>query len=230
MSRFSKFLGGLRYLGSPYRSYGMAQRVSYNGTKVALNTLNPTVVACFSIGRLVASVILGYLSDYISERKVLLGASFISILGSILYIFAYQEYSIWMLVCARLTHGVGAGCLSVVRAHTSKITTVKQRTKYMALNGAAQYAALGIAPFIAVASTAGANENSIWNTYTAPAFIIIITSVINIFLLMFVFVDINLKDLKKDKQEIRSSGANDPKWDKIILWGTIMYIFFNFSS
>ena len=55
------------------------------------------VVAAFSIGRLVASLVLGVLSDHVHVRWILLAALCITVLGHVLFVLA-ETGGLWALL------------------------------------------------------------------------------------------------------------------------------------
>jgi len=208
-------------------TYGAVQHVA---DKLGEKMLLGLVVAAFSVGRLVSSTAWGYLSDYVSERLVFISSSAVSVIGCVLYIIAYVYKLEWLLILSRVVTGVGSGALSVVRANTAKITTTKQRTTYMAINGASQYAALGVAPFIVIAFSNFGGTGAVYDSFTAPAFILIGCNVINIIAFFIWFKDIDGAKIAKETPKTSSSMEKDPEWQMLVNIGIVFFIFFNFSS
>jgi MFS family permease len=204
---------------------GMADRVKGNFSR---QFLNGATISSFSIGRMLGSTVWGHLSSIMSDKIILITSSLLAILGSALYLLAYSFPNPWLLIFSRLTHGIAAGVLSIARSHTSKITTLKQRTRYLALNGAAQYASLGIAPFLPLLLVRN-SESQHWNSFTAPAFLIIITNVINLGLSALLFCNVECERAQSARILLPASRGSE-KLERKVVAGIFLYMFLNFSS
>lgn len=90
--------------------------------------------ASYSLSQLVASPILGSLSDRYGRRPVLLG----SLMGTVLsFVMLALANSLWMLFAARVVDGLSGGNISTARAYISDVTTKDERAKAYGLIGAA---------------------------------------------------------------------------------------------
>jgi DHA1 family tetracycline resistance protein-like MFS transporter len=90
--------------------------------------------ASFSISQLVASPVLGYLSDRWGRRPVLIG----SLLGTVLsFVMLALANSLAVLFLARIVDGLSGGNITTARAYIADVTTETDRAKAYGLIGAA---------------------------------------------------------------------------------------------
>ncbi|KNC85612.1 hypothetical protein SARC_02185 [Sphaeroforma arctica JP610] len=190
----------------------MVEHVAYGETSShhEAKHLLSLVISVFSVGRLFASTILGYLSDHVGERTVYITTSLAALMGNLMYVLTYVYPSSTLLVGARLVAGASTGVLAVCRAHTAKISTVEDRTKYMALNSAAQFVGLGLSPFLTLALTKARSDGAWFNSLTAPAFVLAGFNVVVIFLVVFVFTDISGVDASLYTEQIEPIHPSSP--------------------
>jgi len=106
------------------------------------------VVAGYSVGRLFGSVVFGWWYNKRGGKEVLIFSLLISIFGNFAYSFAPLT-GWWIILVSRSVVGLGSGILSVVRACIADITTVEQRTRFMAYSSAVQFLGFAIVPGIA---------------------------------------------------------------------------------
>ncbi|RLO11289.1 hypothetical protein DYB28_005269 [Aphanomyces astaci] len=112
------------------------------------------LMSIFSIGRLVSSMVFGYLCDRpgASFRFVYMVSLAISVVGNIMYLLAdsHVANSKTLLVVSRFIVGVGAGNRSVCRADIARLTSMDQRLTYLTL--------LSTVVFLGYALTPGLGE------------------------------------------------------------------------
>jgi DHA1 family tetracycline resistance protein-like MFS transporter len=90
--------------------------------------------ASFSISQLVASPVLGYLSDRWGRRPVLIG----SLLGTVLsFVMLALANSLVVLFLARIVDGLSGGNITTARAYIADVTTETDRARAYGLIGAA---------------------------------------------------------------------------------------------
>lgn len=90
--------------------------------------------ASFSISQLVASPVLGYLSDRWGRRPVLI----FSLIGTVVsFVMLALAGSLAMLFAARIVDGLSGGNITTARAYIADITTEENRAKAFGLLGAA---------------------------------------------------------------------------------------------
>lgn len=112
---------------------------SVGGSKAFLGVL----VASFSLGRMVSTVPLGYLSDKMSMRGVLVFCSCLQIIGNTGYALSENQ---WMLVISRVIVGFGSATMSVCRAHITRSTLRNERTYHFAYLSALQFIGFAVLP------------------------------------------------------------------------------------
>jgi multidrug resistance protein len=92
------------------------------------------VIAIFSLFQFIFSPILGRLSDKYGRRPVLILSSFIN---AISYFLIFLSQSLPLIILARIVAGVGSANISVAQAYIADVSSSHERTKKMALIGAA---------------------------------------------------------------------------------------------
>lgn len=138
------------------------------GTVIDLGYL----VAIFSVGRLVITAPLGYVSDKYRHKLPLLLASSLLILGAILWANAYKTDKLAVLYVAQFLLGVGSGSLGVTRSFVVEQCEPKKRTEALALITALQYAGFTVSPIIGSwLLTIGSNSSPYWSFALPPYFI-----------------------------------------------------------
>ncbi|CAK4068291.1 unnamed protein product [Aphanomyces euteiches] len=145
----------------------------------------------FSVGRLVASVFLGWLCDRVSFRTVHLVCAAISVLGNLLYVLPMPPtLAIPMLLLSRFVTGVGAGSLSVCRANIAVLTPKSLRL--LCLNR------LALVVFVGYALSPGLGGlfahvdvqivgNLHLTAFTAPGYILVVLNAASFVAMWFAF-------------------------------------------
>ncbi|RAP38816.1 hypothetical protein DID80_01795 [Candidatus Marinamargulisbacteria bacterium SCGC AAA071-K20] len=90
------------------------------------------LMASYSIAQFFSAPLLGYFSDKIGRKPVLLLSKFGTVLSYMLLAVS-QSYTLFLM--ARLLDGFTGGNISVVRAYVADVTTEKDRPKGMAIIG-----------------------------------------------------------------------------------------------
>ena len=99
------------------------------------------VVGSFSLGRVIASPVLGRWSIEKGYTKTLVASTTVLLVGCILFAHAYSVGSLYFLVFSQIVLGIGSATLGVTRSYVAEITATRQRTTYIALLTAVQYGA-----------------------------------------------------------------------------------------
>lgn len=99
------------------------------------------VVGSFSLGRVIASPVLGRWSIERGYTKTLVASTTVLLVGCILFAHAYSVGSLYFLVFSQIILGIGSATLGVTRSYVAEITATRQRTTYIALLTAVQYGA-----------------------------------------------------------------------------------------
>ncbi len=92
------------------------------------------VIAIFSLFQFLFSPILGRLSDKYGRRPILFISSLINAFS---YFLIFLSQSIWIIILGRMIAGIGSANLSVAQAYIADTSESHERTKRMALIGAA---------------------------------------------------------------------------------------------
>ena len=108
------------------------------------------MVAAFSVGRLVSSMVYGVVADRFPLYVPLIGSVLLAIIGNILFIIPpyLGAGALYVLVFARLLTGFATGTLSLARAFTSRETSKAERTKFMSWLGIVQFAGSAFTPIL----------------------------------------------------------------------------------
>ena len=114
------------------------------------------IIAVFSLFQFLFSPIIGRLSDKYGRRPLLITTAFIN---SLSYIMVFLFQSLPLLFIARIIAGIGSANISVAQAYVADTSKSHERTKKMALIGAAFGLGFIFGPLIGgvVSSTFGPN-------------------------------------------------------------------------
>src|SRR4051794_9866567 len=106
----------------------------YTETMGASDLVIGIVVGSYSFTQLIATPILGELSDRIGRRPVLLFSIFGTVVGFVVLALAHN---VWVLLLGRVIDGLSGGNISTARAYNADITKPENRAKAFGLIGAA---------------------------------------------------------------------------------------------
>lgn len=112
---------------------------SLGGSKAMLGAL----IAVYSLGRMLSTTPLGYLSDSVSAASVMNAASVLQAVGHLLY--AIAPATSWLYV-ARALVGFGSATTSVARAHITKAIPSHIRTQHFAYLSGLQFVGIAVLP------------------------------------------------------------------------------------
>jgi MFS family permease len=148
------------------------------------------LVASFSFGRMVFGPYLGYVCDKYSSKKSLLIASFILMIGSILWAVSFSTGTIGTLFAAQFLLGCGSGSLGVTRAYVIDKCPKKRLTEVMAYMNALQFAGFTVSPILGSGlSELGATMGAFW-TYFFPPLSITFASITSMYMIIVLLDDI----------------------------------------
>lgn len=197
---------------------------SIGGTQVTLGFS----VAAFSFGRVLVNPIFGSWSHTYGYTKVLLGSFSILLCGTLLYTQVQNVGRPEFLILAQIALGVGSGTLGVTRAFVADVTAKRNRTTYMALITAVQYAGFTTTPFFGALFSWLLQGKEMYDPhefrlfrltmYTAPAYFMAILLSMGLVILSIYFRDrqrINyVKDVKKKStnQMAREDYGSTTTW------------------
>ena len=163
------------------------------------------LVAMFSIGRLVITVPLGYLSDKFRHRLPLLISSSILAVGATLWANAYRTNRLSVLYIAQFLLGVGSGSLGVSRSFVVEQCDPKTRTEALALLTALQYAGFTVSPILGSFLYSVGGAKSQYLSYALPSYLIALLAVCSLIGLLAFF-----KNIPVDPVEYTHSSQHLP--------------------
>ncbi|CAF1210482.1 unnamed protein product [Adineta steineri] len=202
------------------------------------------LVAAFSIGQLIASPLIGYITNQTNKNTMPLVISTALIAASnILYAYVQSINNVgmsnkWWLMLSRFIMGIGAANSTIMRSYASSATTITERTAVMANLSAYQGVGFIIGPLIqalfAFMGYPGPVHKS-WlylNIYTAPAFFSALTAAVNLVLFLVAFGDTRVatstrKDsVKSTSNHIQSKIKSSKRHDQSMAIICCLYMFF----
>lgn len=101
------------------------------------------IVAAYSLGRMLSTTPLGYLSDTMSCASVLVIASYIQAFGNLLYAISPN---LTILYLSRIIVGFGSATTSIARAHIAKSVPQSIRTTHFAYMSGLQFVGIAVLP------------------------------------------------------------------------------------
>ncbi|KAG3096168.1 hypothetical protein PI124_g7689 [Phytophthora idaei] len=197
------------------------------------------LTSLFSVGRLISSMLFGWMCDHYSFRSVYLVSSSICLLGNIVYLLAEGRAtgSLIVLSVSRFIVGFGAGNRSVCRADVAAMTTISQRLPYITILSTVEFLAYALTPGLGslVANTDTYVFGIHMNQFTAPGAILVVLNVMSIFGMLFAY-DASVKsadgpeEFRPRTQSSRGQREHFSLPDRIIYIGAAVYIFLNFNA
>jgi ceroid-lipofuscinosis MFS transporter 7 len=197
------------------------------------------LTSLFSVGRLISSMVFGWMCDHYSFRSVYLVSSSVCLVGNIIYLVAdeYVTGSLMVLAASRFIVGFGAGNRSVCRADVAAMTTVSQRLPYMTILSTIEFLAYALTPGLGslVANTDMFIFGIHLNQFTTPGVILVVLNILSI-IGMIVAYDASVKSQDGPEEVVprtqtnraRSEATSLP--DRVIHIGAAVFIFLNFNA
>lgn len=128
-------------------------------------------IALFSVGRLLASTVLGYWIDRSRPRVVLFWSLLLHAIGQVLYGFG-GTWGLWAIMLSRFLIGFGSGTLGVCRSVAANLVDKTERGKQFAFLGMSKFIGYAITPAVAIALVCNTTILGVpFTTQTAPGFI-----------------------------------------------------------
>jgi MFS family permease len=149
----------------------------------ASNSQAAYLSALFSLGTLLAVMVLGRISDSVGRRKILIFTITLSIAAQAATGFATQIGSYAVLAFIRFIAGVAAGNISVAQAAIADITPIHERSRSMVVIGLAFGAGFAFGPALGAAITLFFPENPLFPIAMAA----VIINAVNLLLVIFKF-------------------------------------------
>lgn len=174
------------------------------GSRVDLGFL----VAIFSIGRLLVSTPVGWISDKYRHRASLIFSSVILVIGALVWGNVLLLGGLPILYIAQFILGLGTGSLGVTRSYVVEQTEPQKRTHRLSRLSALQYAGFAATPLVGSALVvSGASISQSWK-YQLPAYFLLFLAVSCLILLIFAFVDI--EELKRREHQAIPQEEEEP--------------------
>lgn len=194
------------------------------GTRVTLGY----AVAAFSFGRILVSPLFGAWSHTYGYSKVLSLSTSILLVGTLLYGQVQNVGRPEFLIVAQTMLGIGSGTLGVTRAFVADVTAKRNRTTYMALITAVQYAGFTMTPIFGALFSFLLRGNEMYDPnefklfrltmYTAPAYFMSLLILINLVVLAVYFQDRRRMNLVKDNKKKSSSQVAREDFGNMTTW------------
>ena len=148
------------------------------------------LVAMFSIGRLVVTAPLGYVSDRYRHKLPLVMSSSLLLLGAVLWGNAYSTSRLYVLYFAQFLMGIGSGSLGVTRSFVVEQCEPSKRTQVLAIITALQYAGFTVSPIVGSwLGTLGLQSSPYW-AFALPSYFIALLALCCLITLLTVFQNI----------------------------------------
>jgi len=184
-----------------------------HGRKEEAQRLNAFCVVVYSVGRLFAAPLWGYLADRMPFRNVYMIALLVAASGHVLYLCAEAGGgSVSMAIVARAMVGLGSGILGVTRAVVSVLTPPERRTGWYSLLSVAKFAGYALTPILAIAfgdppadTSSGIAAGPHWDCFTRPAAVLAAASCAMIVLALSL-MDTDLRGTSQPRSEPGRSG------------------------
>ena len=202
-SQFAKFLAFWRNLDGSIITVGTIVFVGDTSRGIlfpVLSTLNAALgggvvdlgylVAMFSIGRMIVTAPLGYVSDRYRHKLPLIMSSTLLMLGAVLWGNAYSSNRLYVLYIAQFIMGVGSGSLGVTRSFVVEQCEPSRRTQVLAVITALQYAGFTVSPIVGSwLVTLGIQSSPYWS-FALPSYLIALLASWCLIALLTVFQNI----------------------------------------
>lgn len=158
---------------------------SVGGTRALLGVF----VGVLSLGRMLTTVPLGYLSDRCSVTQVFHIASILQIVGHLMYI---MFPSVWALIVSRFIVGLGSSTISVCRAFVTRSVPPAERTHHFAYLSGLQFIGFAVLPGLGSMLSWLPNASFFGlalNGFTYPAIVLAVCCLLQIALVELLYED-----------------------------------------
>lgn len=106
------------------------------------------LLASFAASQLVATPLLGRISDRYGRRRVIVQSLFANVLAMIVFAFAAHRHALWLLFVSRLIAGATSGNIGACQAAIADIATGPERVRAMGRLGAGIGLGMMLGPWI----------------------------------------------------------------------------------
>jgi hypothetical protein len=146
------------------------------------------ILSMFNVSQMIFSPILGFLSDRINMKSLLVCTLLINVGGNIMYSFAVGS---WMVVLSRIVTGIGASQNAIIMSYLVRVTREDERTRIIATVTAFQNVGLLVGPGLnfALVYLDFSVGNFAVTPLTAPGFFVAVMSTLTCLLVFWTFVN-----------------------------------------
>uniref|UniRef100_A0A2D4NDC6 Major facilitator superfamily (MFS) profile domain-containing protein n=5 Tax=Micrurus spixii TaxID=129469 RepID=A0A2D4NDC6_9SAUR len=171
------------------------------------------IIASYSIGQMIASPFFGTWSNCRPRREPLVVSTAISIAANFLYAYVHlpPSHNKYYMLAARALVGFGAGNVAVVRSYIAGATSLIERTNAMANTSACQAVGFILGPVFQTLFSLIGEKGISWKTiylqlnmYTAPVLFGSLLGIINIVLIIAVFREHHVDDVRRPQNSINA--------------------------
>ncbi|XP_059821091.1 major facilitator superfamily domain-containing protein 8 isoform X2 [Hypanus sabinus] len=212
--------------------------------KTANATFLGWVIAVYSLGQMIASILFGAWSNYRPRREPLVISILINVAANILYGYAHAppSHNKYYMLFARAFVGFGAGNVAVVRSYVAGATSLQERNSAMANISACQALGFILGPALQTAMISIGQTGVSWkvidlelNMYTAPAFLGAFLGIVNIIFIIAVFREHHVDELSGAKcingniqgtSEMRENSDGDIDLVAVVTCNILFFIIF----
>ncbi|XP_006153207.1 major facilitator superfamily domain-containing protein 8 [Tupaia chinensis] len=174
------------------------------------------VIASYSLGQMVASLLFGLWSNYRPRKEPLIVSIFISVVANCLYAYVHlpASHNKYYMLIARALVGFGAGNVAVVRSYVAGATSLQERTSSMANISACQALGFILGPVFQTCFVLIGEKGVTWdliklqiNMYTAPVLLGALLGVLNIILIFTILREHRVDDSGRQCKNINFEEA-----------------------
>ncbi|XP_046453598.1 major facilitator superfamily domain-containing protein 8-like isoform X1 [Daphnia pulex] len=186
-------------------------------------------IASQPLAQLFFSPLMGFLGNRLGSIRIpAIISTLIMAVGFTFYacISALPEPRKWYLFAARFVIGAASGTSTLGYSYVASASTVKERTTALSLLQMSKSSAFIIGPLIQAAFASlgdgqdrpiGNDSHIYWNMYTAPAWLAVLLSLINIVVLMpFIFTEFYIAKEEGDYLAARGLKKSSPDDEEIV--------------
>jgi MFS family permease len=166
------------------------------------------VVAVFSLGRLISSLVYGYMADHNSLKQILFLTFSVMTIGNFTYILSERIESKALLIFSRMLSGFGTGVLTVARSYVGSNSRGARRINFLSWLGIVQFIGFGISPIVGGLTIYVEVGRLELNTYTFGTAILFC---VNVAILIIIAVKLEHRAPPPSKKKSRENQSNDGK-------------------
>jgi len=144
----------------------------------------------YALGRLIAAPLFGYWAEKRTFREAILINLVLFCIGNVLYAISGTS---WMILASRTLVGLGSGTLGLARGYVVMSTTKEDRTHWISLLTAAQFAGYSVTPGLGALMSFFdiqiIGDDVEFDSFTLPGYFMAFLSMINAALIFWVWLE-----------------------------------------